>query len=130
MNKPLRTLIAAALAGLVSVSVQAQVATTAATDTTATTDTTTDTTAPAPTFDMRTRELRIPCLDVQGIEVHGQQVTSGKFDVVMKQRGQSANWEITFVAGGCGGEMPPADTPSDTTDTSTTTDTTQTPATP
>jgi hypothetical protein len=57
---------------------------------------------------------------------HGQEVTSGKYDVVMKQRGQSSNWEITFVVAGCGGEMPPADEPegTDTTDTTQTTDTT------
>jgi hypothetical protein len=132
MNTTLRTLIAMAAAGVLSVPVHAQEATTTATptDTTDTTTTATDTTVPAPTFDMRTRELRIPCLDVQGIVVHGQQVTSGQFDVVMKQRGQSSNWEITFVGAGCGGTMPPADTPSDTTETTETTDTTSTTDTP
>lgn len=69
------------------------------------------TTQPPPTFDVRTRELRIPCLEVQGVMAHGSPIPDAKYNVVMKQRGQSSNWEITFVAEGCGGDMPPADPP-------------------
>lgn len=117
-------LIVTAITGFASLSVQAQEVTT----TTSTETATTETVPPAPTFDMRTKELRIPCLEVRGIVVHGSAVPDEKYDVVMKQRGQSSNWEITFANPGCAGEMPaedapPAETPAATTET---TDTTQT----
>ena len=73
-----------------------------------TTTTTTTTTTP-PTYDTRTRELRIPCLQVNGLVVKGTTVEDAKYDVVMKQRGQSSNWEITFANPGCAGNMPAAD---------------------
>lgn len=82
-----------------------------------TTTTTTTTTTPPPTFDTRTKELRIPCLEVKGVVVKGSVVEDAKYDVVMKQRGQSSNWEITFATPGCAGEMPPADPVATTTTT-------------
>lgn len=74
-----------------------------------TTTTTTTTTSTSPTFDTRTKELRIPCLEVKGIVVKGSAIEDAKYDVVMKQRGQSSNWEITFANPGCAGTMPAAD---------------------
>jgi hypothetical protein len=69
----------------------------------------TTTTTALPTYDTRTRELRIPCLQVNGVVVRGTTVEDAKYDVVMKQRGQSSNWEITFANPGCAGNMPAAD---------------------
>ena len=66
------------------------------------------------TFDVRTGELRITCLEVNGIKDKGKLVLDAKYDVVMKQRGNSSNWEITFVNPGCmESEMPAADVPDD-----------------
>lgn len=103
----LGTAVAALFSGVMAQAVQAQT-------------TTTTTTTPPPTFDTRTKELRIPCLEVKGVVVKGSVVEDAKYDVVMKQRGQSSNWEITFATPGCAGEMPPADPVTTTTTTTTT----------
>jgi len=64
------------------------------------------------TFDLRTGELRITCLEVNGIKEKGKLILDAKYDVVMKQRGNSSNWEITFVNPGCAeNELPPEDAP-------------------
>ena len=106
------------LAGLMALNAQAEEVTTTATPVDVTPTVTSETpattegaTVPSPTFDMRTSELRIPCLAVTGIMEKGRPIPDAKYDVVMKQRGQSSNWEITFASPGCAGEMPAADTP-------------------
>ncbi|OGA18452.1 MAG: hypothetical protein A3G25_11825 [Betaproteobacteria bacterium RIFCSPLOWO2_12_FULL_63_13] len=67
------------------------------------------------TFDVRTGELRITCLEVSGIKDKGKLLPDAQYDVIMKQRGNSSNWEITFADPGCGetSEMPAADEPSE-----------------
>lgn len=59
------------------------------------------------TFDVDTGELRISCLEVTGIKVKGQPIDA-QYDVVMIQRGNSSNWEITFLNEDCGGKLPAA----------------------
>jgi hypothetical protein len=78
---------------------------------------TTETPEPKPSFHAKTGELRIPCLEVKGIVVQGKPIEDAKYDVVMKQRGQSSNWEITFANPGCGGQMPDPETEGDETET-------------
>ena len=77
-----------------------------------TTDSTDKSTA---TFDVRTGELRVTCLKVSGIKEKGKLLPDAEYDAVMIQRGNSSNWEITFVSPGCGEteKMPAAEIPDD-----------------
>lgn len=70
--------------------------------------------ADKPSFNARTGELRIPCVSVEGLRAQGKEIPAASYNVVMKQRGASNNWEVTFVAEGCSAEeLPPAEQPVD-----------------
>lgn len=104
MSRLLTTTSALICAGLFSLAAQAQSTSGSTPDPAPAGDSTDKSIA---TFDVDTGELRISCLKVTGIKVKGQPIDA-QYDVVMIQRGNSSNWEITFLNEGCGGELPAA----------------------